>query len=143
MRSVEIVVMEIEREERSAVITGVVRASVSPLASEGLDEAFGFAIGLGPVGTSEAMLKAELAAGLGKEFGAISGTAVGEDALDGDAMSFVEVDGQVESGQDAGDFFIRKQRGKSEARVVIDGDVEGLDAGAGITMGTIAGGADA
>jgi len=89
------------------------------------------------------MLQAQLAAGLGKEFGAISGTAVGEDALDGDAMSFVEVDGQVESGQDAVDFFIGKQRGKSEARLLIDGDVEGLDAVAGITMGTIAGGADA
>jgi len=143
VRAMEIIVMEEEREAGGAVHARVIGSSVSPLASESLDEAFGFAIGLGPVGTSEAMLKAQLAAGLGKEFGAISGTAVGEDALDGDAMSFVEVDGQVESGQDAGDFFIGKQRGKSEARVVIDGDVEGLEAGAGITMGTIAGGADA
>ena len=33
--------MEKEREESGAVITGVVGASVGPLASDGLDEAFG------------------------------------------------------------------------------------------------------
>ena len=67
----EIVVMEVEREEGSAVNTGVVGASISPLAGDGLDEAFGLAIGLGSVGASEAVLEAELAAGLSKEFGAI------------------------------------------------------------------------
>ena len=64
----EIVIMEVERKERSAMETGVVRASVSPLASDGLDEAFGLAIGLRAVRTGEAMLEAELEAGLSKEF---------------------------------------------------------------------------
>jgi len=67
VRAMEIVVMEIEREERSAVITGVIRASISPFASDGLNEAFGLAIGLGPVGAGEAMLEAELLTSLGKE----------------------------------------------------------------------------
>ena len=63
--------------------------------------------------------------------------------MDLDAMNFVEVDGLVECGQDAGSFFIGKETGKSQAGMIVDGDMEGLDAGAGITMGAIAGGADA
>ena len=139
----EIVVMEVEREESSAVVTGVVGASVSPLASEGLDEAFGLTVGLRAVGTSEAMADAQLEAGSGEELGAISGAAVGEDLLDEDAVSLVKGDGLVERGQDAGSFFIWKKTGESQAGMVIDGDVEGLGAGAWIAMGTVAGGADA
>jgi hypothetical protein len=143
VRAVEIVVVKIEREEGSAMVTGVVRASVSPLAGESLNEAFGLAIGLGPVRTGEAMLEAELMTGLGEELGAISGAAVSEDALDADAMSLVKVDGLVESGQNTGSFFIREEGGKSQAGMIIDGHVEGLDAGTGIAVGAIAGGADA
>ena len=40
-----------------------------------------------------------------------------------DAVSLVEGDGLVESGQDAGSFFIGKETGKSEAGMIIDGDV--------------------
>lgn len=60
-----------------------------------------------------------------------------------DAMSFIEVDGLVEGGQDAGSFLIGKERSKSEAGMVIDGDVQTFDTGARVAMGTIAGGADA
>jgi hypothetical protein len=143
VRAVEIIVVEEERQAGGALVTGVVRAGISPLPGEGLDEAFGLAIGLGPVRTGEAMLEAQLVAGLGEEPGAISGAAVGEDALDADAVSFIEVDGLVESGQDAGGLFIGEEGGESQAGVIVDGDVEGLDTGAGIAMGTIAGGADA
>ena len=67
----EIVVMEIEWEEGGAVVTGVVRARIGPLAGNGLDEAFGLAIGLGSVRAGEEMAEAQLLAGLGKELGAI------------------------------------------------------------------------
>jgi hypothetical protein len=108
----EIVVVEVEREERGAVVTGVVGTSVSPLAGDGLDEAFGLSVGLWAVGSGEAMLDAELEAGGGKEPGAISGAAVGEDALDEDAVVLVEGDGLVESGEDAGGFFIWEEGGE-------------------------------
>jgi hypothetical protein len=143
VRAVEIVVMEEEGEAGGAVVTGVVRTSISPLASEGLDEAFGLAVGLGPVRAGKAMLEAEMMAGLGKEFGSIGGAAVGEDALNADAVSVVEVDGLVESGQDAGDLFIGEEGGESQAGMIVDGDMETLDAGAWVAVGTIAGGADA
>ena len=67
VRSVEIVVMEKEREESGAVDTRVVRASIGPLTSDGLNEAFGLAIGLWAIGFGEEMLEAQLLAGLGKE----------------------------------------------------------------------------
>ncbi len=47
VRAVEVIVVEIEGEEGGAVETGVIRTSVSPFAGDGLDEAFGLAIGLG------------------------------------------------------------------------------------------------
>ena len=67
VRSVEIVVMEVAWEEGSAVVTGIIRAGVSPLSGDGLDEAFGLAIGLWAIGFGEEMLEAQLLAGLGKE----------------------------------------------------------------------------
>jgi len=139
----EIVVVEIEWEEGSALVRGVVRTRISPLTSEGLDEAFGFAVGLRAIGSGEEMLEAELVAGRGKEFGTIGRAALGEDALDEDAVSCIEGDGLLEGGQDTGRFFIGKETGKGEAGMIINGDVEGLDAGAGITVGAIAGGAGA
>jgi hypothetical protein len=143
VRTVEVVVMEEEREAGGALVTGVVRTGISPLASESLDEAFGLAVGLRAVRTGEVVAEAELVAGLGKEFGAISGATVGEDALDGDAMSFVEVDGLVESSQDTGSFLIGEEGGESQAGMIIDGDVERLDPGARIAMRAVAGSADA
>jgi hypothetical protein len=135
--------MEVEWEEGSAVVTGVVRASISPLASEGLDEAFGLAVGLGAIGSCEEVADAQLVAGSGEELGTISRAAIGKDALDVDAVSLVEGDGLMEGGQDAGSFFIWENGGESQAGMIVDGDVEGLDAGAWIAVGTIAGGPDA
>ena len=67
VRAVEVIVMEIEREERGAVVTGVVGASVSPLSGEGLNETFGLAVSLGPIGFGEEVFEAEIFAGGGKE----------------------------------------------------------------------------
>jgi hypothetical protein len=135
--------MEIEREESGTVLTGVIGTSIGPLAGDGLDEAFGLAIGLRAIGSGEEMLEAQLVAGGGKEFGAISGSPIGEDPLDGDVMGLVKSNGLMECGQDAGSFFIWEEAGKSEAGVVINGDVQAFDSGARIAVGTVAGGADA
>lgn len=97
----EVIVMKVEREEGRAVITGVVRSGIGPLAGDGLDEAFGLAVGLWAIGFGEEMLEAELMAGGGEEFGAIGGAAIGEDLLDFDTVSGVEADGLLQSVQDA------------------------------------------
>ena len=139
----EIVVVEEKRETLSAVVTGVIGTGVGPLAGEGLDEAFGLAIGLGAIGFGEEMLEAQLEAGGGKEFGAISRAAIGEDALDLDAVSLIESDGLMERGQDAGSFFVREETGKGDSGMIVNGDMEGLDTRARIAVRAIAGGADA
>ena len=94
------------------MVTGVVGAGVGPLAGDGLDEALGLAIGLWAVGSGEAVLEAELEAGGGEEFGAVGGAAVGEEALDVDAMGLVEADGLPEAARTLGVF----SSGKSEAK---------------------------
>lgn len=48
----------------------------------------------------------------------------------------------MESGQGAGGFFIWEEAGEGQSGMVIDGDVEGLDACARVAMGAVAGGAD-
>lgn len=57
-------------------------------------------------------------------------------------MSLVEVEGLVERGEDAGSFLVGKEGGKSDAGMVINGDVQTFDARARIAMGTITGSAD-
>ena len=139
----EVIVMKVKRKEGSEMVTGVIGAGIGPLAGDGLDEAFGLALGLRAVGTGEAMFDAELEAGLGEEFGAIGGAAVGQDALDLDAMSFVEVEGLLEGRQDAGSLFVWEERGAGDAGVIVDGDVQGLGAGAWVAVGADAGACEA
>ena len=59
-----------------------------------------------------------------------------------DAVSGVEAQGLSESGEDTGDLFIWEEAGEGEAGVVVDGDVEGFDAGVAAAFGAITGGAD-
>ena len=79
----EVVVMKVEREEGGTMVTGVIGASVGPLAGDGLDEAFGLAVGLRAIGAGEGVFEAQIAAGLREELGAIGRAAIGEDAADG------------------------------------------------------------
>ena len=143
MRTMIVIVEEEVRKIGCPMIAGLIGASISPLAGDGLDEAFGLSVGLRAIGLSEEMFDAELAAGGGEVAGAVGGAAIGENALDADAMSFEESDGLVESLEDAVDLLVWEEAGKGEAGVVVDGDVEAFDAGARIAEGAIAGGADA
>jgi hypothetical protein len=89
------------------------------------------------------MLEAKLEAGCGEVGGSIGGSAIGEDALDLDAMSLVEVEGLVESVEDVFDLFAWKKAGEAESGMIIDGDMETFDAGVAITLRAIPGGTDA
>ena len=57
-------------------------------------------------------------------------------------MILVEGDGLAQSIERARDLFVGMERGEGESGVVIDGDVEALDAGAWVADGPVAGGAD-
>ena len=143
MRSMEIVVVKVVGKEGGAVVGGVVGAGIGPLAGDGLDEALGLAIGLRAVGAGEGVFEPEVATGGGKELGAISGAAIGEEAPDVDAVIPIEGDGLVEGLEDAGGLFIGMKGGEGQAAVIVDGDVEALHAGPGVAVGAVAGGADA
>ena len=143
VRAVIVIVEEEVREESRTMGAGAIGASISPLASDGLNETFGLAVGLWAIGFGEEMFEAQLVAGSGKEFGTIGRTAIGEDVLDEDAVISVKGDGLVEGGQDTGSFFIGQEAGKSDPRMVINGDMQAFHAGARIAMRPVAGGADA
>jgi hypothetical protein len=143
MRAMEVIVMKVVGKEGSSVVTGVIRTSISPLAGDGLDEAFRLAVCLRAIGFSEEMGEAEFMAGSGEELGAIGWAAIGEELLDGEAVSGVEAEGQVQSLEDALGAFVREETGEGEAGVIIDGDVETFDAGAWIAEGAVTGGAHA
>jgi hypothetical protein len=115
-----VIVEEEVRQEGGAMVTGLIGSGISPFAGDGLDEAFGLAVGLRTIRFGEEMFDAEIMTGSGKEFGAIGRAAVGEHALDLDAMSFIEGDGLIESVEDAGYFFVGKKTGESEPTMIID-----------------------
>ena len=50
------------------MVTGAISTAVSPFASNGLDEAFGFTVGLRTVRFGKGVFEAELLAGLREEF---------------------------------------------------------------------------
>jgi hypothetical protein len=68
MRAMEVIVMKEGGKERSAMVAGVIGPGISPFTGDGLDEAFGLAIGLGSVRFCEEMFETELLASGGKEF---------------------------------------------------------------------------
>jgi hypothetical protein len=93
MRAMEVIVMKVVGKECSSVAARVIRTGIGPLAGDGLDEALGLAVGLRAIGFGEEMGEAEFVAGGGEEFGAIGGAAIGEELLDGDAVSGVKAKG--------------------------------------------------
>jgi hypothetical protein len=143
MRAMEVIVVKVVGKEGSSVGTRVIGTSIGPLSSDGLDEAFGLAVGLRAIGFSEEVSEAEFMAGSSEEFGAISRAAIGEELLDGEAVSGVEAEGEVQSVENALGAFVREETSEGEAGVIIDGDVETFDAGAWVAEGAITGGAHA
>ena len=72
MRTMPVVVVKEEREACCALVGVGVGVSVSPFAQRGLHEAFGFAVGLGSVGSGEAVLEAQSSDGGAQGMGAVS-----------------------------------------------------------------------
>ena len=73
---------------------------IGPLAQGGLDEAFGFAVGLGRVGSGAAMLNLPAAAGLTEQSCAVEDAIIGEQSAHNDAMAGEELPRIVQEGDD-------------------------------------------
>ena len=143
MRPGVVVVEEVEGQACVAVATGGVAAGIGPLPGEGLDEAFGFAVGLGPVGSGEAVFDAQVPAGVPEAERSVGGAVVGEDRFDLDPVEGKEAEHLLEGADDAGDLLVGVDAGEAQAGVIVDGDMEGFVAGADAAIGTVAGAAHA
>ena len=66
-----VIIEEEVREVSSAMVTRLIGTGIGPFASDGLDEAFGFAVSLRTVWSGEAMLNTEFTTGSGEVFGAV------------------------------------------------------------------------
>lgn len=104
-------------------------AHIGPFAERGLDKAFGFAVGAGRIGTSEAVANAELGAVVAEQVRAIATTVVGEQAANADAVLGIKSHGVLEESDGGGGLLIGEQLGEGETGVIIDGDMESLPAG--------------
>ena len=139
----EVIVMEVMRKEGGSLVTGVIASGIGPFAGDGLDEAFGLAIGLWAIGAGETVFDAQLLAGGGEELGAVGRATVSQEACDLDAVLLVEGDRLAQRLQGTGDLFVGMEGGEGEAGMIVDGDVEALDTGARIAMSAVARGAHA
>ncbi len=92
MGSPVIVVGEEFGESEGGLDRGWVGAVVGPAAQERLDEAFGFSVGAGSVGSGAQVAQAESCAGRGEALRAIAGVVIGHDAGDFDAVAGVPGD---------------------------------------------------
>ena len=63
-----IIIVKIVRQVEGALVAILEAAAVGPLPGEGLSEAFGLAVGLRTIGTSEEVFEVQLGAGIREEF---------------------------------------------------------------------------
>jgi hypothetical protein len=91
-------------------------SGVGPLAQGGLDEAFGFAIGLRRVRASAAVFEAHVKTNAVKLVGAIAAAVIGEQGAHGDAMASEEVNGILEKGNGGVGLLIGEDASEGQAR---------------------------
>ena len=99
-------------------------SGVGPFAQGGLDEAFGFAVGLRRVRSSAAVFETHLETSLAKLVGAIATAVIGEQGANGDAMASEKVNGFLEKGDGGMGLLIGEDLGEGHARVVVDRDMQ-------------------
>src|SRR5215207_8870255 len=102
--------------------------SVGPAAEHRADEAFCFAVGLGPVGA-----RAEVSDPLGSardrvQSRAVGGAVVGQQSLDMDAVTLVEADGSAQECDHRRGLLVAEDFGVGQPGRVIDRDVHELPA---------------
>ena|ERR1035438_2973845 len=126
MRTSVVVVVGPGSEGEVALIGVRPVSGMSPFAQSGLDEAFGFAVGLRRVRASAAMFDAHLQTRLAKQVGAIAAAVIGEQSADDDAVASEEVNRVPEEGDGGVSLLIGEDAGEGHARVVVDSDVQGF-----------------
>jgi hypothetical protein len=143
MRPMPVIFKYIVRQAGVAFVAGLVATAVSPLSGQGLDEAFGLAVGLRPVRPGEAVFDAVPLASSRKGMGVVAGAVIGEHLGDLDAVEGIKGEGLLQSGDGAGDLFVGMDAGEAQAAMIVNGDVQRLDTGAFAAVGPVAGATNA
>jgi len=130
MGSFAIVKAKPSRKVRGAKVTGVIEASIGPLAKQCLDESLGLAVGLGRARPGAQVPQPQGLANVVEEVGAIAVAVVGEQALDRDSLGCEPGDSAAQELAAAARVLIGEDFGIGDAGMVIDGHVHELPAGA-------------
>ena len=123
MSSVMVVVPEPAVKGCGAFAVGAVERAVGPAGERGADEAFGLAVGLRAARAGAEVADPECPAGERVDRRSIGGAVVGEQALDRDAVTTVELDGAAQKRDRCRGLLVGQNFGVGQARAVIDGDV--------------------
>src|SRR5207244_3621610 len=99
-------------------------SGISPFSQRGLDEAFGFAVGLRGVRLNPDVLDSELFAGAGEGFGEVAATIVSHDAFDGNAEAPEVGDGGDQERDGAFLLLVGEDISTRYPRMVVDSDVD-------------------
>ena len=126
MRADEVVVVGPGSQGEIALIGVRPVSGIGPLAQSGLDEAFGFAVGLRRVRPSAAMFEPHLETSVAELVGAIAAAVIGEQGANGDATASEEVNRILEESDGGVGPLIGEDASEGQARVVVDGDVQSL-----------------
>src|SRR5215469_15856270 len=103
-------------------------SGISPFSQRGLDETFGFAVGLRGVRLNPDVLDSELFASAGEGFGEVAATIVSHDAFDGNAEAPEVGDGGDQERDGAFLLLVGEDLGTRYPGMVIDSDVDAFPA---------------
>src|SRR5688572_4097895 len=130
MRPMPIVVMQPRGEGTRSFFRMSIEPDVGPLEERGFDEAFGLAVGAGRVGTSEEVANPELSTGRREAPRAIARAVVRHDSRHSDPETAQATDGATQEADGGAPAFIGQHLAVADARVIVDGHVRELPAGA-------------
>ena len=128
MGSLEVVVAEPTGQVGGPGRRAAIWQGVGPLAQQGLDEAFGLAVGLGRVRPGAEVAQAEHPAGLAKEARDVARAVVGHHALDPNAETLEPAQRPDEEAGDRPALLVRQDLDVGEPGGIVDRDVDELPA---------------
>src|SRR5919202_750061 len=123
-----VVVLEPAVKGCGAFLAVAVKHAVGPAAEQRTDEALSLAVGLGPVGTGPKVADAHCAAGDRVDRRAVGRAVVGDQPLDGDAVTREESDRAVHEADGGGRLLVCEDFGVGQSGAVVDSDVHELPA---------------
>ena len=129
MRSLEVVVVGPRLQAGISLQGSFPVFCVSPFAQGGLDEAFCLAVGLRGIRPGAVMPDGQAVAGVSETVGAITASVVGEQGAHGEAVTGEEFARMVQEADGGLGLLIGEQLSKGQPGVVVDGHMQGQQAG--------------